>query len=351
MVDVTLEFSGGLDLLFDNQKELKVKVPPTEDGKLPALLAKLDGLSARVAELEQRASQPSNGMDFLQRHEGLSLRRPTSHPSMSSLQQAALPRNASYTNLSHVEVPMPATRVVMTQVVSPADTTGSGICSGGTVLSWIDVAAGLAAKTLARAPVVTASLDAVHFLRPCKLQSIVTIAAMVNRVFASSMEVGVQVEEEDVATGARHHCCSAYLTFVALSRRVNAPREGPPPPKKLPPKVVPTDDYYRDIFEEAAARARRAPARPPAPEERPGRGRGRGRLPPAAHRAPALGRRHAGAAAGHRERPRRGRRGRRRQRAAPARRRRRHPGAARPRPRAGRDRAPRGAARRARART
>ena len=57
------------------------------------------------------------------------------------------------------------------------------------VLSWIDICAGLAAKTVARGPVVTASVDTVHFLRPCHQGSVAIIAAMVNRVFHSSMEV------------------------------------------------------------------------------------------------------------------------------------------------------------------
>lgn len=56
------------------------------------------------------------------------------------------------------------------------------------VLSWIDICAGLAAKTVARGPVVTASVDSVHFLRPCHQGSVAIIAAMVNRVFRSSME-------------------------------------------------------------------------------------------------------------------------------------------------------------------
>lgn len=56
------------------------------------------------------------------------------------------------------------------------------------VLSWIDICAGLAAKTVARGPVVTASVDTVHFLRPCRLGSVVIVAAMVNRTFQSSME-------------------------------------------------------------------------------------------------------------------------------------------------------------------
>ena len=56
------------------------------------------------------------------------------------------------------------------------------------VLSWIDICAGLAAKTVARGPCVSASVDSVHFLRPCRLGSVAIIAAMVNRTFASSME-------------------------------------------------------------------------------------------------------------------------------------------------------------------
>ena len=32
-----------------------------------------------------------------------------------------------------------------------------------------------------------------------------------------SLQVGVRVEEENMSTGARAHCCSAYLTFVAVS--------------------------------------------------------------------------------------------------------------------------------------
>ena len=57
------------------------------------------------------------------------------------------------------------------------------------VLSWIDICAGLAAKSVAGGPCVTASVDSVHFLSPCHLGSVCIVAAMVNRTFASSMEV------------------------------------------------------------------------------------------------------------------------------------------------------------------
>ena len=78
---------------------------------------------------------------------------------------------------------------VALQVVLPADTDPLGICFGGQVLSWIDICAGLAAKAVARGPCVTASVDAVHFLRPCRVSSVAIVAAMVNRTFQSSMEV------------------------------------------------------------------------------------------------------------------------------------------------------------------
>ncbi|KAJ9508666.1 hypothetical protein QJQ45_027960, partial [Haematococcus lacustris] len=178
-----------------------------------------------------------------------------------------------------VAVPMAATRVVMHQIVLPSEVDGSGICFGGQepagqgqavswstlsprpcllsaaapagrcqagadgglgrlcaaqVLSWIDICAGMSAKTLARGPCVTAVVGAVHFLRPCRLGAVVIVAAMVHRTFTSSMEVGVRVEAEDMRTGQRHHCCSAYLTFVALGRG-----QGPRDPPPLPPPSAP----------------------------------------------------------------------------------------------------------------
>ena len=56
------------------------------------------------------------------------------------------------------------------------------------MLSWIDICAGLAAKSVAGGPCVTASVDAVHFLRPVRVGSVAIVAAMVNRTFNSSME-------------------------------------------------------------------------------------------------------------------------------------------------------------------
>ncbi|EFJ48871.1 hypothetical protein VOLCADRAFT_104598 [Volvox carteri f. nagariensis] len=147
-------------------------------------------------------------------------------------------------------VAMAATRVVMHQLVLPADVNQLGICTGGQVLSWIDVCAGLSAKTLVHGPCVTASVDAVHFLRPCRLGCVVIIAAMVSRTFNTSLEVAVVVESEDMRTGVRHHCCSAHLTFVVRPRTDTAT----PGFAVGLPRVYPTTPEHRAMWEGAEVR-------------------------------------------------------------------------------------------------
>ena len=91
-------------------------------------------------------------------------------PVMSkSRSTATLDRLNARSFIESQEVAMGTTRVVMHQIVLPSDSDTLGICFGGQVLGWIDVCAGLAAKTVARGPCVTASVDAVHFLKPCRV--------------------------------------------------------------------------------------------------------------------------------------------------------------------------------------
>ena len=63
------------------------------------------------------------------------------------------------------------------------------------------------------------------------------------------MEVGVRVLAEDPMTGERRHCCSAYLTFVALSP------EGQP--KKLPALELGDESFHRRAKEANIRKAHR----------------------------------------------------------------------------------------------
>ncbi|NJN14642.1 MAG: acyl-CoA thioesterase [Planctomycetes bacterium] len=106
--------------------------------------------------------------------------------------------------------------VVMTELVLPNDTNPLGNCMGGRVMHLIDIAAAVAARRHARTTCVTAEVDTISFHEPVPMGSVLVLMASVNLAGRTSMEVGVRVEMEALHSGARRHCASAYLTFVAL---------------------------------------------------------------------------------------------------------------------------------------
>ena len=69
-------------------------------------------------------------------------------------------------------------------------------------------------------------MDQLHFLEPIRKGMVAIFLSQVNQAWRTSMEVGVRVLAEDPMTGERRHCCSAYLTFVALDTGGN-PTEVP----------------------------------------------------------------------------------------------------------------------------
>ena len=102
------------------------------------------------------------------------------------------------------------------ELALPNDANGLGNVLGGKVMHLVDLAAAMAAMRHARRPVVTVSVDRLQFLQPVHIGDLVVLRSSVNRVFRTSMEVGVKVTTEKLMTGERRHTCSAYLTFVAL---------------------------------------------------------------------------------------------------------------------------------------
>jgi acyl-CoA hydrolase len=95
--------------------------------------------------------------------------------------------------------------------------------------------------------VVTASIDSMTFLHPVRIGDLIVLHSSVNRVFTTSMEVGVRVEVENMRTGHRRHTSSAYLTFVALGDNDR--------PAAIAPVIPETDDEVRR-WHDAEARRR-----------------------------------------------------------------------------------------------
>ncbi|MCB9073670.1 MAG: acyl-CoA thioesterase [Bdellovibrionaceae bacterium] len=104
----------------------------------------------------------------------------------------------------------------MTELVLPTHTNALGSVFGGTVMSWIDIAAAICAQRHSRKTVVTAHIDEVNFIAPVYKGWVINVKASVNHVATTSMEIGVRVDAENPQTGEMFHTASAYLTFVAL---------------------------------------------------------------------------------------------------------------------------------------
>lgn len=122
------------------------------------------------------------------------------------------------------------TAVEMREMVMPHHTNPQNTIFGGTVMSWIDVAAAMVAARHCGRPVVTAHIDDIDFIAPIKMGYHVLIQASLNYVGRSSMIVGVKVTSENPYTGESRKTTTAYLTFVALddlSRPVPVPELRP----------------------------------------------------------------------------------------------------------------------------
>ena len=133
----------------------------------------------------------------------------------------------------------------MSEIVLPNDANPLGALLGGRLMHWIDLAGAMAAHRHARNYVVTASIDHMDFWVPVHVGDLVILRSSVNRVFRTSMEVGVKVWVENYIADDCHHVGSAYLTFVAIDaagRHVQVPA------------VIPETDDQRRRYDDAGRR-------------------------------------------------------------------------------------------------
>jgi acyl-CoA hydrolase len=137
-------------------------------------------------------------------------------------------------------------RAVKAGIVLPPDTNNYGTMFGGRIMALIDEVAALSAMRHARMPVVTASSDSVDFLGPIQLGQSVCLESFVSWTDEKRIEVFVKVVGEDLMSGERHVCATAFLTFMAVDEDANL---------KPVPQVVPETNMERKLFEDGLRRA------------------------------------------------------------------------------------------------
>ena len=133
----------------------------------------------------------------------------------------------------------------MAELVLPNDANPLGALLGGRLMHWIDLAGAMAVHRHARSYAVTASVDHIDFLVPVRVGDLVILRSSVNRVFRTSVEVGVKVFVENYIADTAQHVASAYLTFVAIDGGGNHLQVAP---------VIPETEEQQRRYDDAGRR-------------------------------------------------------------------------------------------------
>ena len=124
-----------------------------------------------------------------------------------------------------------------TAIVFPNDLNTLGTLFGGRVMEMADRVAAVVAKRHSGRNCVTLGIDSVRFLAGAKHGDILIFKAAVNRVWRTSLEIGLKVFSEDFRTMQHKHIVSAYFTFVAVDESLC--------PIAVPQVIPETDDEKR----------------------------------------------------------------------------------------------------------
>jgi acyl-CoA hydrolase len=138
------------------------------------------------------------------------------------------------------------TTVEKIQWVFPEHAGAPGQIHGGRMMEWIVEAGTLAAARVARGNVALGAMDDLDFLHPVRVGEIAILRAQVEYVGRSSLEVGVRVWAEDVATGRRSVTLNSHLVFVSVDDDSR--------PRPVPEQITPADHTEAVLIEEARQR-------------------------------------------------------------------------------------------------
>jgi acyl-CoA hydrolase len=132
-----------------------------------------------------------------------------------------------------------------TAIVFPDDLNSLGTLFGGRVMEMCDKVCAVVAKRHAGHNCVTLGIDSVRFLAAARHGDILVFKAAINRVWRTSMEIGIKVFADENRTQVRKHIVSAYFTFVGVDEK-HCPIELP--------GVIPESDDEKRRYREADER-------------------------------------------------------------------------------------------------
>ena len=134
----------------------------------------------------------------------------------------------------------------MVQWVFPEHAGAPGQIHGGRMMQWIATVGNMAAARVARGQCLLGAMDDIDFLHSVKVGEIAVLRAQVEAIGRCSIEVGVQVFAENLASGRRAMTLNSHLVFVKVDEHLK--------PTPVPTAIAPKGAVEEALF--AAAQMR-----------------------------------------------------------------------------------------------
>jgi acyl-CoA thioesterase YciA len=110
----------------------------------------------------------------------------------------------------------PRGELAIQTLAMPSDTNPQGDIFGGWLVSQMDLAAGILAKTYSKGRAATVAIDSMSFLLPVHIGDVVSCYVELEHLGNTSMVINVQVWKQVFATGERSQVTEGTFTFVAI---------------------------------------------------------------------------------------------------------------------------------------
>ena len=110
----------------------------------------------------------------------------------------------------------PRGELAIRTIAMPADTNANGDIFGGWVLARMDQAGGVMGVSFAKGRVVTASLQAMSFLKPVQVGDVLSVYTEVTRIGRTSFDLRVEAWAQRFLTHENVKVTEGTFTFVAV---------------------------------------------------------------------------------------------------------------------------------------
>ena len=98
----------------------------------------------------------------------------------------------------------------------PSDTNANGDIFGGWLVSQMDLAGGVLAKTLSQGRIVTVAINNTTFIAPVKVGDLVSCYVKKTRQGRTSINVEIEVWTENFCSSVNHKVAHGEFVYVAI---------------------------------------------------------------------------------------------------------------------------------------